>query len=399
MTQARGYVPGYPGAMSTRPLRFDYDGLEHAEEALAKAAIGGEPSYVRMTRIDSATSSPQIGRREWNAIDMANYLREDDGDESDDTMSSLYDEPIDVDTAATPDAGNAAAAAASKDEQHRIMAAAMIRWAKDLARGQMGPDSDEVLFKLELRSPKGAAVLAAPRIRCRLVKGVTEGPDGTPNIDPTIPVQPAGAPTVLAATGRVVDPDQRAWNALNVAFDGMVNNWQRAMGLNQAAYTHLTRLNLAVLQDTREATAMTNRELLNSLRRLTKENADKDQLIRRLADELIGFRIDLAGLGLDTAGQRDHSEQNAAMVNNAVQQIGKLGELYIAGRHDIEPELVAILMMVRSDAKLLECLKNPKVLKALKNPEFRDGIIDTLNTVAASIPDDDPTSPHTEPTA
>lgn len=390
------------------PSPFEFEGLAGAEEAIADAGLTGEANYVRILRIDNAKTMPQIGRRQWDRTDMAQYLHEDGegGADGFDSTRNLFEDGLDVDDPADSSGegtgrGNAAKA---KEADHRAMAAAMIRWIQEIIRGQMGPDADVVVFKIEVRGPKGETTLAAPRIRCRRLAASALAAREPPSIEPTIPLNGVmpGDPTPVTMTNLreragAPDPGLAAWEALTVAWNGMVSGHMRSMGLLQAGYTHQMRLNLNALHDVRDANSLTTRALADQVRRLARENADKDGLITRLADELISFRIDLAGLGMTAQGDRDTSKERLAFANKALGEMGKLGELYLAGKLDIEPELVGLLMVVRENPKLLACLKNPKVHLALKNADVQATIIDALESVAASIPDEAPPAPPTDP--
>lgn len=366
---------------------FAFEGLDTIAITLGDAAVAArEVGYIVLRRVDSPQAMPQIGKRMWSFLELASYI--DGADESEDDLAplsetgsglgSVWDEP--GSNADAPSAPNGTLT----EQQHRILAAAAQRWMEHIAKGNMGPDADEVTFKVELRSPKGMACIAAPRFRCRRLGAA---PGGTAsNIDPTIDVRnlPVPAPPRV---GAVIDPGASAWQALNVAHESLVAVQMRTVGLLQASYTHLHRMAASMLNDVRDVANITTRGLVEQVKRLNAENAAKDKLIIQLSTELLEFRIDLASLGIDKQTSAETEKKRLDLAEKALGQVGKLGEMYLAGQLDMPPQLADLLSMVREDKELMEVLCDPKLPIGLKNPTIRGLTLDALKSVISAVPD------------
>lgn len=367
---------------------YEFDGLDRVEETMATAAIQSTPAYVLLRRIEGPSTFPSVGRREWNKVDMAMYLRSDDDEETDlsSLTKSLWDEPE------APNAPVPGGNAAMTEAEHRSMAKAMVRWMTDIAKGQMGPDASEVRFKVEMRSPKGAECLCTPRFVCRrqLVHLAPEG--GAANLNPTIPLEAVTTPAP-PRIGAIVDPGVSAWAALDQAIASLINGHQRSLSLLQAGTTHQMRIGLALLQDTRDVGNITTRTLVEQVKRMSAELLAKDAQIMKLADELISFRIDLAALGLNQANDKASAEQRMELAQNALSQVGKLGELYLAGKFDVDPAIVDLLLVVKEQEDLYNLLKDKRLPAVLKDPAMKAMFVDVLSSLLAAVPEEPTPTP------
>jgi hypothetical protein len=121
---------------------------------------------------------------------------------------------------------------------------------------------------------------------------------------------------------------------------------------------------------------------------LATQVRDRDRQIIKLSDEILSFRIGLAEVGLGQAENKASSEVKTQMIKSFFEQLGGLGHSYIAAKLGIEPELVAILEILRKDAVFMEALKNPKVKRVLADDQMRAMIVETIQGIAASLPDD-----------
>lgn len=401
----RGYEPGMDLPSSSR---VEVVGCEELAEQLLKLdppRVG----YVTIERSLDRNGHEPLGKRLYTRADLQPYLPDADDqghapDEPDDddgwTSGAFDDEPDEPEHGIQPAASAPPTEGAGDGDDALDLVRGVVAWLHTLAEEQTNAAGGEVTLRLKVWSLKGLKMIYSKRLRAtprpqESLIAVDEDDDR------------ARAPGLLSDEADLVEPD--TWRAMNSTVRTLLktamlatNSVMSAQGeqgrMTRTAYT----AGLRALQDAFDASRRASREDLAAMRETHKATvahlnqvvqqqarqlADAYQRIDGLVGETLGFRIDLADLGVHQTRSAEDRKVVADLGKNFMDQAGNLAQLWLASKTGMmfDPELIELLKVVQEDDKLRTALKNPKLLALLKNPELRAVFVTSLNDAADAL--------------
>lgn len=363
--------------------RVDVTGLEELYATLVRHppdAIG----YFTLRRCLPKNRFEPIGRRNYNRADLAGYLEEEDDDPGAWTLDDPPD-PLSLDGAAPQDPAIA---------ESRALARAAVACILEVADQELGSDGDLTL-KLEVWSPKGETLLYAPRLRVSAKNPRTEARAEEPApVAPTLPLDP------VVGTGI----ERGTWTELNRTIRDLLTTAQhayghsfqlihRSAGASREAYT-------ADMSQQRAVHEATVAQLRSVIEQQAGQLRDAFATIDKLIADTLGFKIDLAELGVGQHRTMEDRQVTADLQKRFIDQAGQLGQLWMASKTGIlfDPELLDLLKVIQEDEALRRALKNPKLLVMLRNPALRAIFVQVLNDAAEAVVEPPPAEPTPQET-
>jgi len=393
----------------------DVHGLdEFAAQLLrhAPSSIG----YLAAERILPRNAVEPLGRRQYTRSDLTAYLPEDedeegggawaeeperdaDGADDDEGFGGDHDDDDSQDSNGAADP-TAPTPPHSEQDEALVLTRAVARWIIELAEENVA--DGEAKLRIKVWSPKGTKMLYSKRLRV-----VAREPD-EPRVDEAEPA-PQHLPRPLENDPGPDRAEPASWAALNGAMRGFLRTALGTMETLHAGQTEQSRMDriahsaqLRSLRDAFDSSRRAHREDLETMRDAHRATvghlrgiiaSQAEQLkqaheqIDSLLGETLGFKIDLAELGMGQQRSHEDRKVSADLQKQFMDQAGSLAQLWLASKTGVlfDPELIELMKLVQADDALRAALKNPKLLALLKNPEMRQVVIATLNDAAESF--------------
>lgn len=358
----------------------DVVGLDELAAQLVKLAPE-RVGYLSIERCLPRNGAEPLGRRNYTRTDLHAFV-DDDAPEP----PGWADEPEPPSPTAAP---------ADEDAERVVLVRAVCRWIVELAEEQSAGDGE---FKLKVTAwaPKGSQNLYSKRLAV-----VVRQTDQADREEPSPTAAPIGLP---------VEEDDKVesgtWSEMNRAVRSLLRTTlgtfqtvleAQADASRQTRITHASEVRLM-----REANAATTEHLRQVIRQQSEQLRDAFGRIDELIGETLGFKIDVAELGIGQTRSLEDRRVSADLQKQFVDQAGSLAQLWLASKTGVlfDPELLELMKVVQADDALRTALKSPKVLAMLKSAVARPVVISTLVDAAeafAKMADAGGSSPPPEP--
>lgn len=318
--------------------------------------IVDQVAYISVRRIVDRKTYKPLGRRDFNAVDLAQYL-----------------EPTDPEAALEIDEEKARA-----HERSRLIDAAM-QWLDATIEEDIG-ERGLVNYQVQWWKAKGQGVINQIRVTARNhdteesedgddedehddEEGTDEGETPPPPAIPVMPLPPAMPfPPVPA----------NAWESLartNLQMQGL---WERQIAHSQ----HVAHHTFGLLE---RGMSVGLTELRLQLRAANLEIGRLQRQLTEVTGQLLNLRIGTAELGQTTTATSDELRMKETMAKSFIEQMGSLGRLALSSKLGIDPALVSLIDKIMADEKLVALLRDNEVQEMFAEPGATEGLAAFLN--------------------
>ena len=344
--------------------------VESEELRRAVQREAGRLAYVSVRECLTRGKFKTLGRRDFNAMDLAPFIEHEEADEEAD---ATWDMGLTAAAKAPEDAESAKNEAAVAEQAK--LAEAMVGWVTQGCGLALGKRRSAT-FQVQGWIPKGMATVFAMRVTATNNEAdeddgeeddaAEKSRDDAPTVEYPSPLPPPPLPEVSDSN----------WTQLGA-------HYRTFMDLNQHALTvihHANRVALATQQDGHRHVIKSLGNVTEDLRRQLDhsfgEIRRRDEYIAERTGRFLDIKITAAEMNLDASHKEDPAalKMKSELATNFITELGSLGRMAISSKLGSPAELVELFDLISKDEKLVERLREPDVRTMFREPGATEGL-------------------------